>query len=186
MPADRRRLSGAIHRPALAERCFDALLAHVLKGAIELVAHLIPDDPADADPARLGECLQSRRNIHSVAVNVAVALDDHVAEVDTDAELNPLLSLIALDHPALDLDGATHAIHNAGKLRQKTVAGVLYGAPPVLADLRLDQLLEVRFEPFVRPLLIRSHKPTVARHVGGQDRGEAADRGHFGAGARLA
>ena len=55
-------------------------------------------------------------------------------------------------------------------------------AAPVLRDLRIDQLPEVRLEPLVRPLLIRTHQARVPGHVGGEDRGEAADRGHCSAG----
>jgi len=36
---------------------FDLLLAQVFEGVIELVAHLIADNAADADPARLGQSL---------------------------------------------------------------------------------------------------------------------------------
>jgi hypothetical protein len=36
----------------------------------------------------------------------------------------------------------------------------------------------------MRPLLIHTHQAGVPGHVGGEDRGEAADRGHFGAGGR--
>jgi hypothetical protein len=49
--------------------------------------------------------------------------------------------------------------------------------PPMLLDLRLNELREVRLEPLVRALLIRAHQARVPRHVGGEDRGEAADRG---------
>ena len=40
-----------------------------------------------ADAARLRQRLQPRRDVHAVAENVAV-LDDHVAEIDADAELD--------------------------------------------------------------------------------------------------
>jgi hypothetical protein len=56
----------------------------------------------------------------------------------------------------------------------------------VLADLRLNQLAKMRFEPLVRPLLIRPHQARITGHVGGEDRGEAADRGHGLPGGRLA
>src|ERR1700730_5184583 len=36
----------------------------------------------------------------------------------------------------------------------------------------------MRFEAFVRALLIRPHQARVSRHICGEDRGEAADRGH--------
>jgi hypothetical protein len=56
----------------------------------------------------------------------------------------------------------------------------------VLGDFRLDQLPEMRSEPRVRPFLIRSHQARVSRHVGGEDRGEAADGGHLSVGGQLA
>src|SRR5215831_6012300 len=37
----------------------------------------------------------------------------------------------------------------------------------------------------MRPLLVRAHKPRVPRHVGGEDGGEAADRGHLSRGGRF-
>jgi hypothetical protein len=87
---------------------------------------------------------------------------------------------------ALHLHCAAHGIHHARKLRQQAVAGVLHDAAPVLPDLRIDQFPEVRLQPFVRPLLIRPHQARVAGHIGGEDRGEAADRGHRLSGGRLA
>jgi peptide/nickel transport system substrate-binding protein len=65
------------------------------------------------------------------------------------------------------------------KLRQEPVTGVLHYPAAVLGDFRLDQLPEVRHQPFVRPLFICPHQARVPRHVGGENRGEAADRGHF-------
>jgi hypothetical protein len=64
---------------------FDLLLAHVFEREMEPIADLITDDPADADPAGLGERLQPRRHVHPVAENV-VLLNDHVAEVNPEAE----------------------------------------------------------------------------------------------------
>ena len=48
----------------------------------------------------------------------------------------------------------------------------------MLFDFRLDKLPEMRFEPVVRPFLIRPHQARVARHIGGEDRGEAAGLAH--------
>jgi hypothetical protein len=45
-------------------------------------------------------------------------------------------------------------------------------------DLGIDEFPEMGFQPFVRPLLIRPHQARIPRNVGGEDRGEAADRGH--------
>ena len=48
----------------------DLLLAHVVEGEVELVAHLVAHDAADADPARLRQGFQPRRDIDAVAVDV--------------------------------------------------------------------------------------------------------------------
>jgi len=85
---------------------------------------------------------------------------------------------LAAKHPSLDLHSAAHAVHNTGTFCQQAVAGILDDTAPMLPNLRIDQLAEVRLEAFVRPLLIRAHQARVPRHIGGEDRGEASDRGH--------
>jgi hypothetical protein len=114
-----------------------------------------------------------------------VLLNDHVAEVYANAELDALIrrdTRIALSHFPLDLCPAADGIRHARKFRQKAVAGVLNDPAPVLLDLRIDQLPKMGFEPLVRPLLIRSHQTRVPCHIGGKDCGEAADRRHFSPG----
>jgi hypothetical protein len=156
------------------------LLAHILEDIIKPVAHLVTHDPAKADPAGLGERLQTRRDIHPMPEDV-VLLNNDIAEIDPDAKRDALIFGrfgVALSYPPLQLDGTTHRIDYACKLGQEAVASVLYDPAPVLRDLRINDLPEVAFEPFVRPLLIRAHEARVPRHIGGEDRGETADRGH--------
>src|SRR5712672_1798970 len=45
----------------------DLLLALVIKGEIELVTHLVADNPADADPAGLGQSFEAGGDIDTVA-----------------------------------------------------------------------------------------------------------------------
>ena len=85
---------------------------------------------------------------------------------------------VAIGHPPLHLRGAPDGVNDAGEFGQEAVAGVLHDPAPVLGDLRIDQLLEVSFEPLVRPLLVLPHQARVPRHIGGEDRGEAASGGH--------
>ena len=85
---------------------------------------------------------------------------------------------MTVGHAALDLNGATHRIDHAWKFRQQSVAGILYRMAAVLLDLGLNQLAEMRLKPLMRPLLIRPHQARVPRHIGGEDCGKAADRGH--------
>jgi hypothetical protein len=72
---------------------------------------------------------------------------------------------VAVDHAALDLRSATHGVHNTRKFRQQAVAGVLYSTAPALRDLRINQLPDMRFKALVRPLLVHTHQPRVARHI---------------------
>jgi hypothetical protein len=132
--------------------------------------------PRDTDPAWLGECFQARRDIDAVAKDVAVFGDD-VAQIDADAKPDtPLVWQfgLAVDHSALHLGSAAHRVDDTGEFREQAVAGVLDDVAPVLLDLRIDQLPEVRLEAFVRTLLVRPHQTRIARHIGGEDRGETA------------
>ena len=80
---------------------FDLLRTKILEARVQLVPHAVIDDAGDRDPTRRRDLLHAGCDIDAVAVNV-VALDDHVAEVDADAE-NDLLILghagIARGHP---------------------------------------------------------------------------------------
>jgi hypothetical protein len=145
------------------------LLAHVLEGVVEPVAHLVSNEAIDADPTGLGQPFQPRRDIYSIPEDV-VLLGDHVAEINADPELNPLMRrdlCILLGHPPLHLDRTPDGINRTLELGQKAVAGILDYPTPVLCDLGLDQLPEVRLEPFVRPLLIHPHQARITGHIGG-------------------
>ena len=135
------------------------MLAEILEGEIELVAYLVPNDAAHTDPARFGKGLQTRGDIHPVAEDV-VLLDDHISEVDADAE--PDAAFVGyvgftVSHPPLHLDCAPHGVQNAAKLCQQAVAGVLYDPAPMFSDLRIDQLPEMSLEAFVGPFFVRAH-----------------------------
>ena len=85
---------------------------------------------------------------------------DGIAEVDADAELDQLFrsySGVALGHPSLHLHRAAHRADHARELSEKAVTGVLDDAAVMFGDFGVDQYPEMRFQPFVRPLLIRPH-----------------------------
>jgi hypothetical protein len=79
----------------------------------------------------------------------------------------------------LDCRGATQRIDGAGKFHKHAIASGLDDATTMRGDLRVDQLAAMRLELFVRPFLVCTHQPRIARHIGGQDRCETADSGHF-------
>jgi hypothetical protein len=65
----------------------DGLLPHVFETKTELVAHLIMYHGGNHDPAGISEGFESRSNVDAVAENI-VAIDDNVADIDTDSELD--------------------------------------------------------------------------------------------------
>jgi hypothetical protein len=156
------------------------LLAHVLEREIELVPHLLVRRGTDADPTRLGQRLQSGRDVNAITEDVVLFGND-IAQVHADAKTDaPLFGHLGLpiSHPALDLDGAAHRVHNTRKFRQQAVAGILYGMATMVLDLWLNYLAEMCPEAFVSPFLVRPHQARISRHIGGEDRGKTADRGH--------
>ena len=85
---------------------------------------------------------------------------------------------VPLGHRLLHRDRAAHRIDDAGKFHQQPVAGGLDDAALVLGDLRIEKLAAQRLEAFERAFLVRPHQPRIPRHIGGEDRGETAGRGH--------
>jgi hypothetical protein len=132
--------------------------------------------PARHIRLRFGQCLQPCSNVDAVAVDI-VAVYDHVADIDADAEGDALVLGdvgIPVDHRPLDLDRAADRIDHAREFDERPVASQLDDTAPLLLDLRVDQFPAMRLEAFERAFLVRSHQPRVARHIGGQDRGETA------------
>jgi hypothetical protein len=68
------------------------------------------------------------------------------------------------------------------EIRKQTVAGGLDDPAVVLADLWIDQLPAMCLEAFERAFFVRTHQARIARHIGGEDRGKTAGRGHYSSG----
>ncbi len=144
------------------------MLALVGEGNVELAANVLVDARRHADAAGFRHRFQTRRHIDAVAENVA-AVDDDVADVDADAELDALVGGdlgVARDHAALQVDRAAHRIDDALELHQNAVVGGLDDAPAVLRDLGIDQLPPVRLHLAERAFLVGAHQPAVAGDVG--------------------
>ena len=96
----------------------------------------------------------------------------------------PFGNIAALVGACRSMYCTAHRVDGAGKFRWHAVAGGLVpgskpGDPPVmLADLRIDQIDEMRLEAFVGAFLIGAHQARIARHIGGEDRSETAGRSH--------
>jgi len=108
----------------------------------QFFADLLAHRGANTNLARFGECLKTRRDIDTVAKDIAV-LDDHVTDIDADAVANALRFGqvgVAVLHPLLHDDGAAHRVDDRGEFDQDAVAGSLEDAAAMLRDQRVDQL----------------------------------------------
>ena len=124
---------------------------------------------------------KARGDIDAVAHQVAVALLDHVAEMDADPKFDALVGRdlsVALDHRPLDFNGAVHCVDDTAELDDAAVAGALDDAAVVHGDGRVDQVAAKRPQPRQNPVLVGSGKPRIADHVGHQDRRELSSLAH--------
>ena len=119
--------------------------------------------------------LQSRGNIDAVAHQIAVALFDHVAQVNSDPKLYSALgghTGVAFDHRVLNFHRAAHGVDDATELDQSAVAGALDDAAVMESDGRIDQVAAKRPELGKRAPLVGADEPAVANDVGHQNRRE--------------
>ena len=129
---------------------------------IEPPLHLTIGVVGDANPSGLGDPLQARGDIDAIAHQVAVALFDHVAEMDANPKFDALVRRdpsIALDHRPLDFNGAVHRVDDAAELDDAAVARALDYAPVMHSDGRIDQVASERPQPRQNPVLVGSGKP---------------------------
>ena len=149
-------------------------LAQILESDVDPEAELIADGQRNGDAAGLRHRLKSGRHVHPIAEDV-VLLDDDVAKINADAELDPPIGwhvAVASRHSALDLDRGVHGLDHAGELDQHAVAGGFYDAPAVLGDGGIDDLEAVGAQSRQGAGLIDLHEPAVSHHIGRQNGGE--------------
>ena len=145
----------------------ELLLSEIDERFLEAVTHLAIGVLRKTNTARISDAFQSRGNIDAVAHEVAIALLDHISDVNADPELDATLGRkagVALDHAVLHLDGAAHGINHAAKLDDAAVAGALHYAP-MDSDGRGDQIAPERPQSRKRPLLVGASKHAVSDHI---------------------
>src|SRR5262245_7501758 len=127
----------------------------------------------DADATRFSNRLQPRGDIHAIAVDPSLVIDD-VTEVDADTELHAPIRRdigIPLSSDLLNGDRALNRIHHTTELSKDTVTGGGNDASTVVGNHRQNHSL-VAFEVPDRTRFVSAHKGTVPRDVGGEDGGQ--------------
>src|SRR5262249_3749423 len=131
---------------------------------------------AHADPAGFGNLLQARRNVDTVTMDI-IAIDDHVAEVNSDPKVNGVIAWYVcgtLRHRSLHDNRAFDSGDNAGKLQQKAITGGLHDPTAMFFNEGIDELGAVRFQRRKCPAFVPLHEPAVAGNICTNDGREPA------------
>src|SRR5262245_56307822 len=155
----------------------DRSLPHVLEVEVELAFHLLECRGGEPNLARAGEGLDARGDVHAVARD-ALAVDDQLADVDTDAKRQraPRGQLLVPRRQArLDRHGARHRIDHAAELGEQVVTDRIDHAPVMLANQGRHRIA-MRLEGAEGRHLVGGHQSTVTDRVGAEDRRKLALR----------
>ena len=150
---------------------FQAVLADVVEGQVELAGGVLLHSRRNTDAARLRQGFEPGSDVDPVAKDVTLLHDD-VALMDTNAEFNPFRGGgpgIAPGHRLLHLGRAAQSVHHAGEFDEQSVAGGLDQPAAMCGDLGVDQFAAVRLQPCQRAFLVGAHQPAVAGNIRRQD-----------------
>ena len=169
-------MMGLVRRPGIKQYAIclnwfgdvlDPLLAHRLKGERQLPLDLLGHFSRDADAARLRKLLKSGRNIDPFAIAV-VAVDDHLAEVDTDPHQH-LFGFgnrgVALGQAALQRHCTFDGIDDAAEFGQQPIAHQLEDTAVVTSNFGFEQFLASRTKALERTTLVALHQSRIAYDV---------------------
>ena len=150
---------------------FDGNVAGVLETDVDSIANAFVDDRGNANAAGLGQRLEPRGNVDTVAVDV-VALNDHITEIDSDPQHDLRLAQDFIRRRvvrALHRKGTIHGIDHAAKFDDGATADQLDNAAVIGGDRRIENSLPVLLEGRQRARFVGPHQPRITDHVGRKD-----------------
>ena len=166
----------------LAGEVLDRVLAQVLENRRHTLAQHGLHGMRHRQCARAGQAFQPRGDVDAIAVHRAISLFNHVADMDTDAELQPPVCRGAVFGQYL-LHGqrGLHSRHGTVKHRQHRVTSHVDDA----AVERRDLLAEDRagsVQGRHRGAVVHRHQARIASHISGHDGEQAVAQGGDGHG----
>ena len=120
------------------------------------------------DAAGFSDPLDAGRDIDAVAKNI-VALNDNIAAVDADPELDRIglrAARIKLPKLSLNFNGAGDGVHRAGELHQRAVAHELDDPSCMGGNRRINKPTPQGIQTGKSPGLVETHEARVTDHVG--------------------
>ena len=149
----------------------DLLITHVREKLVDLAVDLLEDRTRDVYTTLLGESLQTRCDVDTIAKYI-IALDDHVAKVDANTKHNSTAVRnigIAHSHAALNSKAALHSINGACEFDQQAVTHLLYEPPMKSGYRRVDELTVMAMKGRQRSGFVGSHESAVTHNIRAQN-----------------
>ena len=121
-----------MHRP---NNVLNVLLPSVRECSVDLSLDFTKYLVADQNTPGISQCLQPRRDVHTLTVNISALFDDDITEIKADSKLQRCVREFGLDCQCTPRgrDGTC-------ELREKSIARGLDQSPLVLGNLRLNDL----------------------------------------------
>jgi hypothetical protein len=130
-----------------------------LIAADQFVANLFVYASGYEDFTGIGKPFKARRYVHAIALYI-LALDDNIAQVDSDPKPNPIAFryLEVSGYHTLLYDNCTaNGFNWAVKHRKEAIATGTYQVSPMFNDRRIDKFCEQSFDTFYGPPFVGAH-----------------------------
>ena len=137
----------------------DPLFAFVVKVVWQLAAHLLVDLSRNPNASRFCDLFQTSRDIHPIPIDITVRLNDDIAKIDANAEVDSLGGFLrSLGHKSLlNLNGTAYSFYRAGEFNQEAITGRFDHAAIMGMDHRLDKLPAQALDPREGAFLVLAH-----------------------------
>ena len=135
---------------------FDVLRPETFQAYADVVFDLIIRTAGNNNSACVGKALKTIRNVDPRAVDI-IAFDDHIAKVDADSKLKPLVSRnpgVFGGFGLLNFYPTSGRIYDARKLDEQTVAHALHEAAVMFSKFWLEYIFEIGQKLASRSFLI--------------------------------
>ena len=121
----------------------------------------------DADTARFSDPFETHCNINPITKDIIV-FDNYITDVNADAKFDPLdvrYINILFGHVALNFEGTSHGVHDAGEFNESAVPGILDDASAIISDFGIKKRRSERFQLRQRSFFIDANQATRARDI---------------------
>jgi len=149
----------------------DALLAREPERRVNLSFDLIVDGAGHTQTAWLSQSLETRCDVHAIAVDRAVVPGDNIAEVDPDSELHaPVISELAITpfQRTLDFNCTFDRFNSAIENSQHAIARRIDYSSSMTCNVVAEDLTILGEGTYGSDLVV-THQTRISGHISGEN-----------------